>query len=308
MRIAILGAGAMGSWFGGHLALNGRDVELLTTNLDHIDAVQRDGLTLRHGAIESIVQVPICTPAQITQVADLVIVLTKAFQLDDALASINHAIKPDTAVLSLQNGLGNEEIIVRHVGVENSWIGMTMVPVDRIAPGVVESKGAGTSWFGGVHKSRPAVADRIETLFTDSGMDVRHDPQIKNRVWQKVAFNSGMNAVCALTHGTPGLVGASKMAKTLVRDVAQEVASVARVMGITINLEAVFETIDYACEHHGEHMPSMLQDLLAGKRTEIDALNGAIVKYAKEHGINVPLNTQLAGLIRMAEQGHARIH
>ena len=306
MRIAILGAGAMGSWFGGHMALNGREVELLTTNRDHIEAVERDGLVLRHADGEAIVHVPICTPAQISQVVDLVIVLTKTFQLDEALAGISHALKPDTAVLSLQNGLGNEEIISRHVGAENTWIGMSMVPADHIAPGVVESMGAGTSWFGPAQHSRPAIAERIETLFTDSGLDVRHDENIKNRVWQKVAFNAGMNAVCALTHCTPSVVESSKMAKTMVQDVAKEVASVAAAMGVTVDLEAVFATIEFACQHHGGHMPSMLQDLLAGKRTEVDALNGAIVKYANEHGIDVPLNAQLAGLIRMAEQGHAK--
>ena len=205
----------------------------------------------------------------------------------------------------MQNGLGNEEIIARHVGAENTWIGMSMVPADRVASGIVESRGAGTSWFGNPEISRPVIAERIETLFTDSGLDVRHDPNIKNRVWQKVAFNSGMNAVCALTHCTPALVGASKMAKTLVRDVAQEVATVAKAMGVTVELDAVFATIDFACQHHGGHMPSMLQDLLSGKRTEVDALNGAIVKYGNEHSIATPLNAQLAGLVRMAEQGHA---
>lgn len=306
MRIAILGAGAMGSWFGGHLALNGRDVELLTTNRDHIEAVQSDGLVLRHAGGEAIVQVPINAPSQVSQVIDIVIALTKTFQLDAALASISHALKPDTTVLSLQNGLGNEEIIARHVGLENTWIGTTMLPVDRVAPGIVESKGTGISWFGHAQRSRPAIAERMETLFTDSGLDVRHDVNIKNRVWQKVAFNSGMNAVCALTHGTPGLVEDSKMAKTLVQDVAKEVASVAEAMGITVDLQAVYATIDFACRHHGEHMPSMLQDLVAGARTEVDALNGAIVKYANAHDVAAPLNTQLAGLIRMAERGHAR--
>lgn len=306
MRIVILGAGAMGSWFGAHLALNGRNVELLTIDCEHIDAVQRDGLLLRHAGGEAIVQVPMGKPSQISRTVDLVIVLTKTFQLDTALGSISHALKPDTTVLSLQDGLGNEEIIARHVGLENTWIGMSTVSVDHTVPGIVESKGAGTTWFGHAQKSRPAIAERIETLFTDSGLDVRHDPDIKNRVWQKVAFNAGMSAVCALTHGTPGLVQASKMAKTLVQDVAKEVIAVAEAMNIPVELEAVLSSIDYACSEHHEHVPSMLQDLLDGRRTEIDALNGAIVKYANECGVVVPLNTQLAGLIRMAEQGHSR--
>ena len=296
----------MGSWFGGHLAMNGRDVELLTTNIDHIEAVQRDGLILRSTGGESVVQVPICTPSQVSQVVDMVIVLTKTFQLDDALSSISHALKPDTAVLSLQNGLGNEEIIARHVGEANTWIGMSMVPADRVAPGIIESMGEGASWFGHAQMTRPADAERLETLFADSGLDVRHDVNIKNRVWQKVAFNAGINAVCALTHSTPGLIETSKMAKILLQDVATEVVNVAEAMGGSLDLHAVFKTIDFACDYHGDHVPSMLHDLLAGKRTEVDALNGAIVKYGNLHNVAVPLNTQLAGLIRLAEKGHAR--
>jgi len=306
MRIAILGAGAMGSWFGAHLAMNGGDVELLTTNRAHIEAVQRDGLTLRYVGGESIVPVSIGRPEQINQVVDLVVVLTKTHQLDDALGSISHALKPDTAVLSLQNGLGNEEIIARHVGLDNTWIGMSMVPADRISPGVIESMGAGASWFGPAHRLRPAIAERIEAMFTDSGLDVRYDENIKSRVWQKVAFNAGINAVCALTQGTPGLIEASKTGKVLLQDVAAEVASVAKAMGIFVDLDAVFETIDFACQNHSEHMPSMLKDLSSGKPTEVDALNGAIVNYANDHEIAVPLNTMLASLIRMAEQGYAK--
>lgn len=305
MRIAILGAGAMGSWFGGHLAINGQNVQLLTTNRDHIDAVQRDGLELRSGPSSTIVQLPICEPSQLKSPIDLVIALTKTFQLRTALESIQNSLHTDTAMLSLQNGLGNEEIIAASVGAENTWIGMTMLPVDRIAPGIVECKGMGTSWFGHASMNRPDKAAELETLFVGAGLDVRFDSHVKNRIWQKVAFNAGMNAVCALSHSTPGILNSVAEAKQLVKDTAREVVNVAAAMNITVDIEAVCQTVDYACQNHGQHLPSMLQDLLAGKPTEIDALNGSVVRMARELGVSVPINTLLTTLVKTAELGHS---
>ena len=305
MKIAILGAGAMGSWFGGHLAINGQNVQLLTTNRDHIDAVQRDGLELRSGPSSTIVQLPICMPFELKTPVDFVIALTKTFQLQSALESIQSSLHADTAVLSLQNGLGNEEIIATSVGEENTWVGMTMLPVDRIAPGIVECKGMGTSWFGHASMNRQYKAATLETLFVDAGLDVRFDRQVKNRIWQKVAFNAGMNAVCALAHATPGMLNTIAEAKQIVKDTAKEVVEVAAAMSITVDIEAVYQTVDYACENHGQHLPSMLQDLLAGKPTEIDALNGSIVRMARELGISVPINTLLETLVKTAELGHS---
>ncbi len=295
----------MGSWFGGHLAINGQNVQLLTTNRSHIDAVQRDGLELRSGPSSMSVQLPIGEPAKFNGPVDLVIVLTKTFQLEAALSSLEGVFDPDTTVLSFQNGLGNAEVIAKHVGQDNTWIGMTMLPVDRIAPGIVEGKGLGASWFGHAYKNRPEKAARLEGLFTDAGMDVRFDANIKSRVWEKVAFNAGMNALCALTHATPGIINRSAEVKQLVKNTAAEAVAVASSMGVDVSLSAVFDTIDYACAHHPEHIPSMLQDLLSGKRTEIDAINGAIAGYAEIEGVPSPLNSQWAALIRLAEQGHS---
>jgi len=305
MRVAILGAGAMGSWFGGHLAFNGLEVHLLTTNEAHIDAVEKDGLELIRGDSSVTVQVPICKPEALVRPVDLVIALTKTFQLETALDSIKRCIEPDTIVLSLQNGLGNAEAIASRVGWNNTWLGTTMLPVDRLAPGVVEGTGNGITWFGQTKESLPSVAEHLQALFTDSGLDVRYDKDILVRIWQKVAFNSGMNAVCALTHATPGGIGASEDAKNWVKTVAAESVSVAHAMGVAADLKSVMDTIDYACEHHGGHQPSMLQDLLNSKQTEVLAINGAIVQFAQQCGIEAPLNAHLATLVQLAEVGHA---
>ncbi|MFK7994319.1 MAG: ketopantoate reductase family protein [Granulosicoccus sp.] len=306
MRVAILGAGAMGSWFGGQLALQGQEVQLLTTNRAHINAVNDDGLKMQvHGDERTVATVRLTArdPAEYDGSAELMIVLTKSYQTTAAMQSVAPALCKNTAVLTLQNGLGNAEAIAAFVNAENIWMGMSMMPVDRIAPGIVASRGMGPTIFGHLHATHRPFGDAIVDAFEGTGMTILHDPDVQSRIWEKVAFNSGMNALCALSHGTPGTVGELPDAQSLARAVATEVVDVASAEGVLVSLDAVFDTIAYACEHHGSHKASMLQDLLSGKRTEVDALNGAIVNRGKRRGIPTPLNATLATLIRLAELG-----
>ena len=310
MRVAVLGAGAMGSWFGGKLALQGHEVELLTTNEAHAAAVRENGLVMHEHSGSNERQAPVsirleaAAPEHFSGDAELIIVLTKSFQTQTAMASIADQLKDNTAVLTLQNGLGNADAIRKFVKPQNIWVGMSMMPVDRLAPGVVASRGTGKTRFGHLDGLHHLLGDQIAEAFSLTGMDVRHDPQVRQHIWQKVAFNAGMNALCALTHGTPGTVGQLSEGRDLARSVATEVAALAAAEGVPFSLEAVFETIAYACEHHGTHKASMLQDLLSGRRTEVDALNGAIVALGHRHDIATPLNATLATLVRMAELGN----
>jgi len=301
MRIAILGAGAMGSWFGGRLAMQGSDVELLTTNQAHIGAVQDKGLILRSATAEQCLSIPIHRPEEVQAPVDIILLFTKTFQSDRAMASVAHAITSDTHVLTLQNGIGNADIIANYVALEQTWIGVTMMPVDLLGPGIVASTGSGVSYFGGAVGQEHAVAHHLLQAFQATDLDVRLVQDIHRRVWEKVAFNAGMNAFCALARGTPGTIGKSPGAHDLVKDVAVEVAAVALTQEVEIDLDSVVNTIDFACAEHGEHKPSMLQDLLAKRPTEVAALNGAVVALADSAGVPVPMNRLLATLVTLAE-------
>ena len=326
MRIAVLGAGAMGSWFGGELALAGSEVRLLTTNAAHREAVAANGLTLRRAAgDERNVRLPIHAPAELDAPVDLVLLFTKSFQSDAALAAVAPLLSDDAVVLGLQNGLGNAETIARHVPLERVLVGVSMMPVDRVVPGTVASKGEGVTRFGlarptgdapagdasdgaddgGADDGVPPIARRILDAFAPTGMDVRFDADVHRAIWEKAAFNAGMNASCALSGGTPGTVGRLDEARELVREVAREVATVGAARGVAVDLDAVFRTIDYACAHHGGHKASMLQDLEAGRRTEVESLNGAVVALGEAAGVPAPLNRTLATLVRLAERARS---
>ena len=296
----------MGSWFGGELALAGNEVQLLSTNAAHRDAVAADGLVLRSAAGERRVALPIHAPEAMRGPVDLVLLFTKSFQSEAAMASVAPALDEATTVLSLQNGLGNAEAIARHVPPSRTLLGVSMMPVDRVAPGVVASTGEGASWFGLAEGGTSPVAARVLEAFAPTPLALAFDEDVRRRLWEKVAFNAGMNATCALTRGSPGSVGELPEARALVRDVAREVATLAAARDIAVDLERVFATIDYACAHHGAHKASMLQDLEAGRRTEIEALNGAVARLAEEAGVAVPLNRLLATLVRLAERSPFR--
>lgn len=302
MRIAVLGAGAMGSWFGGQLARAGSEVQLLTTNAAHRDAVRANGLVMRSAGGEQIQAIAIDEPGRICAPVDLVLLFTKAFQSESAMASVADALDDHTLVLSLQNGLGNVDAIVRYVPAERILVGNSMMPVDRIAPGIVASRGEGVSWFGSANGTPVALTRRILDAFAPTGMDVRFDEHIHRRIWHKVAFNAGMNALCALARGTPGGIGALAEAEALARDVAREVVAVAAAIGVDVDVDAVHHTIAFACANHGAHKASMLQDLEAGRRTEVEALNGAVIALGEQQGVPVPLNRVLATLVRLAER------
>jgi len=291
MRIAVLGAGALGS----------------TTNVEHHEAITANGLVLKGPDGERRVSVRAGPPKTIQSPVDLVLLMTKAFQSADAITSIASRIDQDTHFLSLQNGLGNAQAIAQLVPQERIWVGNSMMPADKLAPGIIEGKGRGSSYFGSAAKQSDTVmAQRIESVFQQANIDLQHDINIHKRIWEKVAFNTGMNALSALSHGTPGTINASPGAKALAQQVADEVAMVAQKCNVEIDLEQVYSMITLSCTQHGDHIPSMLRDIQTGRRTEVDALNGAVVSIAKQHGVAAPLNSTLATLVRLAELAHQK--
>jgi len=307
MRIAVLGAGAMGSWFGGHLALQENAVQLLTTNTAHHETISKNGLIMQgstaKGQInEQRVNLTAGPPDSIQAPVDLILLMTKTFQTTNALANVNKAIDDDTHILSLQNGVGNAEAIGEFISPERIWVGVSMMPIDKVAPGVVEGKGQGSSYFGNAaNQDDTDMAQRIESTFKSAHIELHHDANIQKRIWEKLAFNAGMNALSALSRGTPGAIGASKGAKELAQDVADEVAKVANTLNIKVNLEHVNDMITLSCTQHSDHIPSMLQDLQLARRTEVDALNGAVAMLANRASIAAPLNETLTTLIKLAE-------
>jgi 2-dehydropantoate 2-reductase len=302
LRISILGAGAMGSLFGGLLAEAGHVVELIDVNPVQIAAVREHGLLIRNDAGERRLTLAIMPPQEATTQPDWLIVFTKAMHTQGALESARHLIGPQTRLLSLQNGLGNAEKLMTFADASRIAIGMTTVPADLVAPGEVLSHGQSKTRAVMLDGSRDAALDALAAALNAAGLPCTVDPDAVVAIWEKVAFNVALNSLCGVTQRTVGGLGSAAEGRRLAHAVASEVLAVAQAEGLAVLPERTHATIDHALDHHGGHKPSMLQDLLAKRPTEIETLNGAVVRIAEKHGVAVARTEALYALVKMAEQ------
>ncbi|WP_277588548.1 ketopantoate reductase family protein [Pseudomonas chlororaphis] len=302
MNISILGAGAMGSLFGGLLAESGQSVTLLDINDTHLEAIRRQGLRLdtdsgdrRIGGLSA------CRPEQVTGQPDLLLVFTKAQHTDSALRSIAGHIGEHTLVLTLQNGLGNAEALCRHVAPQQVMIGMTTWPADMAGLAHVRSHGQGVVRLLSLDGVERQASTQVAAVLEAAGLHCAVDPQVWTSIWEKVAFNAALNSLCAVTGCTVGQLDAVPQGTALARAIVLEVLSVAQSVGVATDARRCLDSVAYAIAHHRAHKPSMLQDVLAGRPTEIGAINGEVLARARQAGIAVPHTETLLGLLRLIE-------
>jgi 2-dehydropantoate 2-reductase len=307
-HIAVLGAGAMGSFVGGSLVVPGRRVTLLDVNVAHVAAIVSDGLHVSTDAGERVVRPSAMRPDELDAVPDLLIVLTKQPYTVAALEMVVPRIGESTWVLTLQNGLGNQELIERFIPRERILIGITTYPADLQGPGRVASHGEGQLRLMTADGVRRPVADAIAAAFAAVGQDCVVDPDLAAAVWAKVAFNCALNSICGVTGCMVGQVGKNPAGRQLAIEVAAEVVAVANKAGIATDGAKVRMTLEHAMDTHLTHKPSLLQDMLAGRATEIGSINGAVVAIAERVGCPVPRTAALLALVRLAEQQRAEQH
>ncbi len=306
MKICVVGCGAVGSLFAAHLAQLD-DAEVWAYDLDraHVRAINEDGLRVT-GFGELVARVrATAEPAELPR-CDFGIVATKSMHTDAAVAASRRAFV-DGAVCSVQNGVGNEEAIARHVG---RVIRGTTFPAGRlVAPGHLNWDVGGDTTIGPFEPS-PAPMDAVERLAdacTRSGMPTHAVPDARGPQWRKVIFNAGTNPIGALTGLTHGRVCEDGALRGLVTGLVDEGKAVADAQGIELDADPE-ELIDYAARRDVayDHKASMLQDVEARRLTEIDYLNGGIVRFGEEHGVPTPLNAAVTALIKGVERSWQR--
>lgn len=301
MKVLILGAGAMGCLYGAALHRAHCDVTLVDVDREHIAAINARGLELDTRAGIALLPIPARLPDQVDGVADLVVVFTKTFQTDRALQGIAQAIGPATHLLSLQNGLGNDRRLATHAAPERVLIGVSTLPSDLVGPGKVRSHGEGGSKLYPAFGGEPEFAGRLADLLTQGGLPAALEPAIHEAIWAKAIFNATMNPLCALTRRTPGFLGAHDESRALIHALVEEGAAVANASGIAIAAQPIHDLTHVSVTDHATHEASMLQDIKAGRRTEVDAINGAIVQAAKAAGLAAPLTETLYRLVKLEE-------
>lgn len=301
MKIAILGSGAMGCLFGAAFHRAGCTVTLVDVSQPHIDAINANGLELDTRAGVEHLPIPARLPADAAGPFDLIVVFTKTFHTIGALEGIAHAIGPDTHLLSLQNGLGNDAKLAGFVPDAQVMVGASMLPSDLVGPGKVRSHGEGYSRLYPAFGGDPSVAEAVADALTRGGLPAQLDPAIHEAIWSKAIFNAAMNPLCALTRRTPGFLGASQEARATIRAVVEEGVAAAHANGRMIDAKPIHDLTQVSMTDHADHEASMLQDVKAGRRTEVDAINGAIVEAAEAKGLAAPVTRTLWHLVKLEE-------
>jgi 2-dehydropantoate 2-reductase len=301
VRVCIVGCGAVGSLFAANLAQLD-DVEVWAYDLaaDHVAAINQHGLRLS-GAGDVVGRVRASSNAAELPACDFGIVATKAMHTEAAIAAVAPTFASGS-VATVQNGVGNEEAIAQHV--ERVIRGTTFPAGRLVEPGHVQWDVKGDTTFG-PFEPRPAPSAEIERLAdacTRAGMPAQGVPDARGPQWRKVIFNAATNPLGALTGLTHGRVCERPDLRRLVTQLVDEGKAVAAAQGIELDADPE-DLIDHAARPDVayDHKASMLQDVEARRQTEIDYLNGGIVRFGREHGMPTPLNEAIVALIKGVE-------
>ena len=301
MELLIIGAGAMGGLFGALLAPHAA-VSLLTTNQEHAAVMGAQGLTLvdLDGATRRVPVRVLTDPQDYGRRADLVLVCTKTRATAQAAATARDLLAADGLALTLQNGLGNLEQLVAAVGAQRAAAGVTSQAATLLAPGRVRHAGSGPTVLG-IPPGREEAITAVAGLFTRAGLETRISDDVDSLLWSKLIVNVGINALTALLRVPNGVLAQTPECDLLMARAVAEAVAVARALSIGLDGERQLERVREVCLRTADNRASMLQDILRGRPTEIDAINGAVVARGRAAGVDTPVNLLLTQLVQALE-------
>jgi len=303
MKIVIMGTGAMGSLFGGLLALS-EEVWLVDIRQEQIDAIRSAGLTIEEKGKMQTIRVNATSDVASIGKADLVIFFVKAYHTEKAASDAFVLQKEDTVFLTLQNGLGNEEAICKQVDRKSVMLGATNHGATLLGPGRIRHAGWGKTYVGELDGKMTERVAQIAQVFNKAGIETEVSSNIHQVVWNKLFINAGLNAVAALTGLKNGQLLDYPETLRLMDGLVSEAVEVARKKGIPIE-GSPLEKVKAVVEATRENRCSMGQDIDNRRKTEIDAINGAVVREAKRLGIAVPYNEMITDLVKVIEKTFA---
>jgi 2-dehydropantoate 2-reductase len=301
MKTVMMGAGAMGSLFGGLLARSGEEVWLVDNTKEQINTICSAGLTFEEKGKLQIIPMNATSDVASVGKADLVIFFVKTYDTERAASDALVLEKEDTIFLTLQNGLGNEEAICKKIDRKKVMLGVTGHGATLLRPGHVRHAGWGKTFVGELDHRITDRATRIAQMFCKAGIETEASPNIHDQVWGKLVVNAGINALTALTGFKNGQLLDYPETARLMERLVFEAAQVARRKGVHIEEDPI-EKVRKGAEATRENRSSMGQDFDHRRRTEIDAINGAVVREAQALGIPVPFNQAVTDLVKAIEK------
>jgi len=307
MKISIIGSGAMGSLFGGGLSSSGHDVVLYDVYKDHVDAINKDGLSIEDAAtgIVKVVRPRASGDPEAVRGSDVMIIFVKSTNTEEAAARFKSYAKSSTIALTLQNGLGNEAILRKYFGVERTAAGVTSQGATFLGPGKIRHAGKGPTHMAmadGDQSKLSALAQAMEK----AGFEIHVDKDVAGMIWSKLIINVGINALTALLGVTNGRLLEFSDIKAIMKDLVDEAIAVANARGIRLTYADPLAAVYDVAAKTGANFSSMLQDFQKNRQSEIDFMNGAIVREGKELGIPVPINETITRLVRTLDTLHTQ--
>jgi 2-dehydropantoate 2-reductase len=299
MKIAILGAGGVGGYYGGLLARSGQEVTFLARGV-HLAAMQSDGLRVEsmHGDFAVRPAQATDDPAEVGPV-DLVLVTVKSYDLEAAAEAARPLVGPGTAVLPLLNGLDAAERLAALLGEEHVLAGLTHISSSVAAAGVIRQiSPVRRITFGERDGGISPRAERIRDALTASGAEVLLTPAIDVALWEKFIFIASISGVCCLARQPTGPVLGTAETRQLYVDALREVEAVGQARGIALPPDIVERSLQLAAGFAPETKPSLLVDLEAGRRLELEAMSGTVVRYGREAGVETPVHSVIYAALK----------
>jgi 2-dehydropantoate 2-reductase len=299
-HIVIVGAGAMGCLFAARLAEAGVSVMLVDVDPKRLALLNSEGIVLSDDDGERTVPVNAALAGDVAAPADLVLVFTKGMHSAAAARSVAHLADGNVYALTLQNGIGNAEAIAEVFTPARVLMGVTDLPADLVGTRRIESHGQGHIRLGGFAAEAQPAAQAVAALLNRGRLNAEADEAIQAAVWEKVAFNAALNALATVTGLTVGGMDEAP-GRRIAAAIVGEVVETAAALGISLDRSRINARVAFALANHRNHKASMLQDRLAGRPTEIESINGAVVRVAERLGIGTPVTATLADLVRLLE-------
>ncbi|MEA4841873.1 MAG: 2-dehydropantoate 2-reductase [[Clostridium] symbiosum] len=304
MKIAIIGAGAMGCLYGAKLStVPGNQVYLLDIWKEHVNAINNDGLYMEeNGALLCYNHLTAATDAVAVGIVDLAIIFVKSTLTEQAVEANKAVFGGNTIAITLQNGVGNIESIGSLIGAENVMAGTTAHGATMLGPGKIRHAGVGKTMIGELSGVRSKRINEIAEVFSAAGLEVEVSENVLGLVWDKLLVNVGINALTGITKLTNGEILAHPEIEGILEEAVKEGIAVANAKGIVLGFTDPVAHTKEVCKATAANKSSMLQDVLNHKRTEIDMINGAIVREGKSTGLATPVNQVLCALIHYFER------
>jgi len=309
MKIAIVGPGAMGCLLAGILAklyhASGKPEDklwLLEKDEERAKKLNEQGIAIEgiSGNWQSRVKIT-AFPEEISR-TDLLIICVKSYHTREAITQAKILVDDHTQVLTLQNGIGNIEVLSEVVGQDKVIGGVTSHGATLLEVGQIRHAGKGETIIGRIDGKIPAELRAIREVFNKAGLETRISRDIKGLLWSKLIINVGINALTAITRLNNGRLLEFETTRRIMREAVTEAIRVAKRKRIKLLYDDPLARVEAVCEATADNISSMLQDVLKKKRTEIDFINGVIVRQAQELGIPVPVNSVLVDLVKTLEQ------